>query len=529
MTIRSSVKRVHMVSLGCPKNRVDSEVMVGLLQQGDEFEMVGDAEGADIVVVNTCGFIESAKEESIEMILEMVARKDRGALEKVVVTGCLAQRYSADLEREIPEVDAFLGTSTFPAIARALRGELDARSYIEPGSFLMSDEVARTNTIRGGTAYLKIAEGCSRSCSFCIIPSIRGAQRSRPIDDVVAEARRLAKSGVREIILVAQDMTSYGIDLDPKTNRNYLARLLRRLDAEAEGIDWIRLLYMYPWNFSDELVEILADSERIVPYVDMPLQHISARILKSMRRNIQREAQRTLIAKLRAVDDLVLRTSLIAGYPGETDAEFEELLAWIQEVEFDRVGVFTYSPEEGTRAAELGDQLPEELKHERRARLMGVQREISERKNRAWVGQRTEVLVDGISPEHELVFEGRHYGQAPEIDGVVYLSFDYGGEIPKPGDLVEVEISDSTAYDLTGIVIPPEPVSLQSGPPRSKPALVGASEKSLGKPLGLRRDRSVARPRRCSHIASSSLLALALNSFALSSRDFSDAPLDSGV
>ena len=456
-------KRVHMISLGCPKNRVDSEVMVGLIQADQDFEMVSDADGADIVVVNTCGFIDNAKKESIDTILEMVDLKERGALEKVVVTGCLSQRYSDDLVREIPEVDSYLGTSTFTEIKRALRGELDQKSYIQPGSFLMSNEVARTNTIRGGTAYLKIAEGCSRNCSFCIIPSIRGKQVSRTIDDVVAEARMLGHNGVRELVLVAQDMTSYGIDLDPKHNRDYLERLIRRLDEEDIAIEWVRLLYMYPWNFTDELVELLATSKRLLPYVDMPLQHISRRILKSMRRNIQRDAQMTLIDKLRQIPDLILRTTFIVGYPGETEEEFQELLDWVEEVEFDRVGVFTYSPEEGTHAATLEDDVPEEVKQERYERLMTLQQEISLRKNKEWVGTTTEVIVDGISEEHELVFEGRHYGQAPEIDGVVYLSFDYGGKIPTPGDIVEVEIQNATEYDLVGVVIPEQPINLERG------------------------------------------------------------------
>jgi ribosomal protein S12 methylthiotransferase len=445
-----------MVSLGCPKNRVDSEVMVGLIQDDGEFDMVADADTADVVVVNTCGFIDDAKEESIDTILEMVERKKVGLLDKVVVTGCLAQRYSGDLEVEIPEVDAILGTKTFTAINEALKGELADKTYIQPGSFIMDHEVARTNTVRGGTAYLKIAEGCSRSCTYCIIPKIRGKQESRTIDDVVAEAKRLGKSGVKEIILVAQDMTSYGIDIDPKENRDYLVRLLRRLDAEATDIDWVRMLYMYPWNFTEELLDILQQENRILPYVDMPLQHINQRILKSMRRNIQRDRQMELIDRLRAVDDLVLRTTFITGYPGETDEEFQELYEWVEQVRFDRVGVFTFSPEEGTPAAEMDGQLPEEVKHARRDALMALQREISLQKNQEWVGYNTDVIVDGISEAHEAVLEGRHYGQAPDIDGVVYLSFDYGGEMPTPGDIVEVEIQQATDYDLAGVVIPRE-------------------------------------------------------------------------
>lgn len=458
-------KKVHMVSLGCPKNRVDSEVMVGLIQGDETFEMVGEAGEADIVVVNTCGFIDQAKEESVNTILEMVERKKRGELGKVVVTGCLSQRYSGDLEVEIPEVDAILGTKTFTSINDALHGRLEQKSYIQPGSFIMNHEVARTNTVRGGTAYLKIAEGCSRSCSFCIIPTIRGKQSSRTIDDVVAEARQLGRAGVKEIILVAQDMTSYGIDLDPRKNRDYLVRLLRRLEEEAVEIKWVRLLYMYPWNFTDELVELFQQAERLVPYVDMPLQHVNRRILKSMRRNIQRDAQKELIARLRGIDDLVLRTSLIAGYPGETDEEFQELYDWVEEVRFDRVGVFVYSPEEGTPAAEMDDQVEEAVKVERRNALMELQRGISEENNQRWVGYTTQVLVDGVSEEHEFVLEGRHYGQAPEIDGVVYLSFDYGGEMPTPGDFVEVEIQQATAYDLMGSVIPDDPLGLNSGVP----------------------------------------------------------------
>ena len=456
-------KKVHMVSLGCPKNRVDSEVMVGLIQDDGDFEMVADADDADIVVVNTCGFIDAAKEESVDTILEMVDRKKKGALSKVVVTGCLSQRYSDELEVEIPEVDALLGTKTFTSINQALRGELKDKAYIQPGSFIMDNEVARTNTVRGGTAYLKIAEGCSRSCSFCIIPTIRGKQKSRTIDDVVAEARRLGRAGVKEIILVAQDMTSYGIDLDPRKNRDYLLRLLRRLEEEAVEIDWVRLLYMYPWNFTDELVDLFRTGERLVPYVDMPLQHVNRRILKSMRRNIQRDAQKRLIERLRSIDDLVLRTSLIAGYPGETDAEFQELYDWVEEVEFDRVGVFVYSPEKGTPAAEMDNQVEEHVKIERRDALMELQRGISEKKNEAWVGVTTDVLVDGVSEEHEFVLEGRHYGQAPDIDGVVYLSFDYGGDMPTPGDFVEVEIQQSRAYDLMGAVIPEDPLGIKSG------------------------------------------------------------------
>jgi ribosomal protein S12 methylthiotransferase len=437
--------------------------MLGMIQDGKDYEVVPNAEDADIVVVNTCGFIDAAKEESIDTIMEMVELKNRGLLKKVVVTGCLSQRYSEDLVREIPEVDTFLGTKTFTAIRQALSGELKERAYIQPGSFIMDHEVARTNTIRGGTAYLKIAEGCSRSCSFCIIPKIRGTQVSRTLDDVVIEAQKLAAAGVREVVLVAQDMTSYGIDLNPKANRDYLVQLLRRLDSEVPDLAWIRPLYMYPWNFTDDLLDCFQSLERVVPYVDMPLQHINDRILKSMRRNIKREKQRDLIARIRAIDDMVLRTTFIVGYPGETDEEFQELYDWVKEVEFDRVGVFTYSPEEGTEAATLGMEVPQHIMDERRNALMELQQEISLRKNREWIGNVTQVIVDGISEEHELVFEGRHYGQAPDIDGVVYLSLSPDGDLPTPGQVVDVQITDATEYDLVGEVIPREPINLMSG------------------------------------------------------------------
>lgn len=451
--------KVHMISLGCPKNRVDSEVMVGQIQDDEDFELTEDCGDADIAVVNTCGFIDESKEESIETILEMTQRKDHGDLEKVVVTGCLSQRYADELEKEIPEVDAYLGTKTFTAINDALRGDLEEKSYIRPGSFVMDNEVSRTNTIRGGTAYLKIAEGCSRNCSFCIIPDIRGDQQSRTLEDVVQEAKRLDDNEIKEIILVAQDMTSYGIDLDPRNNQDYLVRLLRRLEEELSGVEWVRLLYMYPWNFSDELLEVMQQADRVVPYVDMPLQHVNERILRSMKRNVTRDQQKELIDRIRSVDDMVLRTTFITGYPGETEQEFQELYDWVEEVEFDRVGVFTYSEEEGTAAAEMDDQVPEEVKIERRNALMELQQQISLKKNREWIGYTTDVIVDGISEEHELVFEGRHYGQAPDIDGKVYLSFDFGGDMPTAGDMVEVEINDATPYDLRGVVIPDEPIA----------------------------------------------------------------------
>ncbi|MEO1266979.1 MAG: 30S ribosomal protein S12 methylthiotransferase RimO [Myxococcota bacterium] len=449
------MKRVHIVSLGCPKNRVDSELMIGQLQ-AEGYTVSPTPEGADVLVVNTCAFIDSAKEESIDAILEMAQYKAAGAAERLIVTGCMAQRYGQELERSMPEVDTFLGTHEFGRIGAAIRDELPDRAYIREGSYLYNAQDTRTNTVRGGTAYVKVSEGCNRSCAFCIIPKIRGRQVSRPVGDVITEVERLGTQGVREVVLVAQDMTSYGVDYG---DRRALVKLLQGLN-EVQTVDWVRLMYMYPWNFTDELLETIVHSDRILPYIDMPLQHIAAPILKRMRRNIKREAQRDLIARLRQVPGSVLRTTFIVGFPGETDADFQALCDWVEEVEFDRVGVFTYSKEEGTAAAQMEDQVEPHVMEERRDHLMALQQPISERKNRALIGQRLQVLVDGVSDEHEYVYEGRYYGQAPDIDGVVYLSYDEGAALARPGSMVEVVIEDASAYDLVGWVVPDAPLVL---------------------------------------------------------------------
>jgi ribosomal protein S12 methylthiotransferase len=451
LVAQASRKRVHVVSLGCPKNRVDSELMIGLMKGGG-YDLTDAAEEADVIVVNTCAFIESAKVESIDTILDMARYKERGVgrAEKLVVTGCMAQRYGHELATEMPEVDYFLGTNEFKRINEALSGALPDREYISYGSALYQSDEQRVNTIRGGSAYVKISEGCNRVCSFCIIPKIRGKQVSRPIDDVIREARFLGAAGVREINLIAQDLTSYGVDLG---NRQALEQLLVGLE-EVPGIEWVRLHYAYPWNFTDRLIGILRDSKKVVPYVDMPLQHISDDILRAMRRNVKREAQRELIGRLREIPGMVLRTVFISGFPGETQAHHEELRDWMREVEFDHVGVFTYSKEENTEAAELPDQVAAEVAEERRAELMELQSGISRRKNEARIGQRLRVLVDGVSEEHEYVLEGRHQGQALDIDGVTYLSFEGDDVGPVvPGQFVEVEIDDATEYDLVGVVV----------------------------------------------------------------------------
>lgn len=440
-------QRVHLVSLGCPKNRVDSELMAGLMG-ADGAQLTDDPEQADAIVVNTCAFLESATQESIDTILEMSRLKESGRCRRLIVTGCMVQRYGDELVDSLPEVDAFLGTNELTRINGAIAGDLPERAYLSYGSHLYEAGAPRYPVTLGGSTYLKIAEGCNRTCSFCIIPSIRGRQVSRPIPDLLREAEMLAEMGIVELVLIAQDLTSYGVDLGI---RDGLERLLQGLD-EIGGLRWVRLMYCYPWNFTDRLVSILRDSQRIVPYVDMPLQHISDRILKSMRRNVRRDQQKRLIGKLRDIEGLVLRTTLIAGYPGETDAEFAELRDWVREVRFDHMGVFPFSREPGTAAAQLPDQIAERVKEHRCEELMEIQQEIALQANRARVGQRMEVLVDGPSPQHEWVLAGRHYGQAPDIDGCVYLSFEDGATLPAPGDMVTVEIEDATPYDMVGLV-----------------------------------------------------------------------------
>lgn len=439
--------RVHVVSLGCPKNRVDSELMIGQMKLGGH-QLVGEAEQADVIVVNTCAFIESAKQESIDAILDAARLKTEGRAQKVIVTGCLAQRYGHELLNELPEVDHFLGTNEFKRINDAIAGRLPEREYITYGSALYTSDEERINTIRGGSAYVKVSEGCNRTCSFCIIPKIRGKQVSRPIDDVVREARLLGAAGVREINLIAQDLTSYGVDLGGK---DMLCDLLDSLE-DVGGIEWVRLHYAYPWGFTDRLLEIVGRGGKVIPYIDMPLQHVTDPMLKAMRRATRRKTQEELIAKLRNIDGMVLRTVFITGFPGETDADFRELHDWVRDVQFDHVGVFPYSREENTESYDMPDQVEAAVAEARRDELMELQSGISRERNEARIGQKMRVLVDGVSEEHDYVFEGRHYGQALDIDGVVYLSYENGAAPAVPGSFVEVVIDDATEYDLVGVV-----------------------------------------------------------------------------
>jgi ribosomal protein S12 methylthiotransferase len=441
--------RVYMHTLGCPKNRVDSEVMLGTLAEAG-YRLVPEPEKADIIVVNTCGFIESAKAESVEAIVELADLKATGRCKKLVVTGCLVQRHADELARALPEVDHFLGTGAYQDVARIVASAQAARVVVPDPDFVHSAASPRVNSLPSHTAYLKISEGCDNACAFCIIPKLRGAQRSRPIDDVVAEAAALAAQGTIELSLVAQDLTAYGYDLPGKLRLQHLLPELCKVD----GIRWIRLHYAYPRDVPDVLMDVMAREPKIVKYLDMPLQHSSDRLLRSMKRGRDSVFLRDLLARLRGrVPGLALRTSLIVGLPGETEADFDDLLSFVEEQRFERLGVFEYSAEEGTPAADMPDQVPEALKKERYARIMEIQQAISRAHQQAMIGRRVEVLVEGRAEETEHLLAGRHAQQAPEIDGITYIN----DGVAYPGELVTVEVTDASDYDLVGHVVARDP------------------------------------------------------------------------
>lgn len=437
-------KTIHFVSLGCPKNRVDSEVMLGVAR-GAGYEHVADASEAAVIVVNTCGFIEPAKQESIETIVELGAYKETGACRTLVVTGCLSQRYSADLAAGMPEVDHFLGSSDMHKLSLVLAGRAERLLVGNPADWIVSADDPRVLTTRGASAYVKLAEGCNRKCSFCVIPALRGRQRSRTPDDLVAEVERLAAAGVREVNLISQDTVAYGRDLPGEV---VLADVVERI-AEVPGIAWVRLHYLYPETLTARLVELLGQHPRVLPYVDMPLQHASDTMLRRMRRGHGGKRLYTLVERLRTqVPDLVFRSAFIVGHPGETEAEFAELLAFVSWAKLHRVGVFKYSDEAEAPSHALPGHVPARVAERRAKKLMTLQRKISRQHLAALVGAELEVLVEGPSEEHELVMTGRYFGQAPEIDGCVYLS----GEEVRPGELWRATITAATDYDLLGEV-----------------------------------------------------------------------------
>jgi ribosomal protein S12 methylthiotransferase len=449
------VIKVGMVSLGCPKNLVDSEVMLGTLQ-GSGYAITSDPAEADVIVVNTCTFIEPARRESIDTILEMAEHKRTGRCRRLVVAGCMVQANHDELRSAIPEIDALVGLNDIERIAEACA--LSAGARFETGlaraRYLYSHESPRTLATPGHTAYLKISEGCDHTCAFCAIPSFRGAQRSRPISSIVAEARRLAAGGVREINLIAQDTTDYGSDLGDGTTA---AALLRALDA-VDGIRWFRVMYAYPNRITPQFVEALAAGRRLARYLDLPLQHADPHLLKAMRRGGSAEGHLKLLETLRrGVPGIALRTTFIVGFPGETEERFETLCRFVRDAEVDHVGTFTYSEEKGTPAATLPDDVPADVKEDRRGRLMAIQERLSARRNRALVGRTVEVLVDGTHEESDLVLCGRTEGQAPEIDGRVLIT-----DAPRPlspGEIVPVRIAEAHPFDLVGAALEATPAA----------------------------------------------------------------------
>ncbi len=463
--------KIGVVSLGCPKNLVDSEVMLGLTEQAGH-AITADASEADVLIVNTCAFIDRAKQESIDTILEMAQHKQGGNCRRLVVTGCLAERYRDELQEQIPEIDAVLGTGDVEAIVSAVEGAaaepratpvtLFARhtsgAVVERGAlsarhrdathplptYLYDAATPRRLTTPGHYAYVKIAEGCDYNCAFCIIPRLRGPYRSRSIASVVEEAKRLADRGVKELLLVSQDTTFYGVD---RKERHALAQLLRALNA-IDGLRWIRLLYLYPTTITAPTIDAIAECEKVASYIDLPLQHASDAVLKRMRRPGSRRSYEALLTGLRErIPDVTLRTTLITGFPGETEADVRELEGFLRTVEFDHVGVFRYSEEEGTAAADLPDDVPARTKAARQRRLMQLQQTIVARRLAARLGQEVDVLVDGPSPEHELVVQGRLEGQAPDIDPVAYFT-DCDPTDLLPGDLVRAVVVDTRGYDV---------------------------------------------------------------------------------
>jgi len=489
----SITMKIGFLSLGCPKNLVDGEVMLGMARAAGH-DITTDAANAEVLVVNTCAFIDSAKQESIDAILEMAAQKRDGRCSRLVVTGCLAERYRDELRKEIPEIDAVLGTGEVPLILDAigsqrsgirdqgvgiapaavpltffekspgrLAGGNGLVEAVAPGSpipdpriidpaigeprvpdYLYDADTPRYLTTPKHFAYVKVAEGCDYTCAFCIIPTLRGSYRSRTSESIVREARALAERGVRELLLISQDTTFFGID---RGERGALGRLLRELNA-IDGLAWIRLLYLYPTTITDDVLAAMAECEKVCRYIDLPLQHASAEVLKRMRRPGNRHTYDKLLARIRSrVPDVTLRTTLIVGFPGETDADFAELEGFVADTEFDHLGVFTYSHEEGTRAFGLPDDVPAAVKRRRRNALMARQKKIVAQGHKARIGSEVDLLIDGPSAEHEMVLQGRLEGQAPDIDSVVYLT-DCDPTGLETGALIRARVVGAKGYDL---------------------------------------------------------------------------------
>jgi ribosomal protein S12 methylthiotransferase len=449
---------VYFVSLGCPKNLVDSQVMLGLLEK-ERYSITDQPENAEVIIVNTCSFIQASKEESIDTILEMAQLKQSAKCKVLVASGCLSQRYSKELENEMPEVDLFIGTGQYHRITELLADHgksleigapLPKRSYVDQPAFIHTENDPRLHTGPSYSAFLKLSEGCNRRCAFCIIPKLRGNVRSRTVESLVTETHGLALRGVRELNLVAQDLTEYGMEWK---YRERLETLLPEL-CKIDGIDWIRLHYVYPDQFSDELVELIANQPKIVKYLDMPIQHTNDRVLKSMNRKLTKEKLFDVVKKLRAkIPGIVFRTSIIVGFPGETEEEFQELCQDLEKLNLDHVGVFRYSKEEGTKAAEMDNQIHPGTKRRRAKTLIEILQRQSLKNHERYVGQTVPVLIEGPSQETELLIQGRMPTQAQEIDGHVLIN-DLESlsdqESLRPGDLIEVEITEALPHDLLG-------------------------------------------------------------------------------
>lgn len=437
-----------LISLGCSKNLVDSENFIGILVNKKGFEVTSELNEADMIIVNTCGFIGDAKKESIETILEVSELKETGNLKKIIVTGCLAQRYAEEILKELPEVDAVIGTGEIDKIEKVVDEILNDKNPVETSSmdFLTNANTDRILTTASHTAYLKISEGCDRRCTYCIIPQLRGRLRSRTIEDILVEANNLVKSGVRELNLLAQETTEYGIDLYKEKS---LAKLMKEL-VKIEDLKWLRTYYMYPDSVTDELIQVMKTEDKICKYFDIPIQHVSDSILQNMGRAKTGAHLKDILYRIRKeIPNATFRTSVIVGFPGETQENFEELRDFLEEFQFDYVGVFKYSREEDTKAYDMDNQVPEEIKEERWVELTNLQSKIAETKNRVMLGQTVEVMIDGVSTESEYLLEGRTKGQALEIDGKVLTN----DGTAKPGEIVKVKLEQNFDYDFIGPIV----------------------------------------------------------------------------
>lgn len=433
------MEKIHIITLGCSKNTVDSEYMLGILKEG--YELTTNIEESDIVIINTCAFIKDAKEESINTIFEVVNLKSDGIINKIIVAGCLSQRYYEELLKEIPEIDLFIGTSNYDEIFTMLKESKEGTAVKNP-SRIIPDNLPRILTESKHYAYVKIAEGCDNLCTYCIIPQLRGKYRSRKIEDIVEETRILAAEGIKEIIIIAQDTSKYGIDL---YGEKKLHTLLEKI-SEVKGVEWIRVHYIYPEDFYEKLLETFVSNEKLLNYFEIPLQHVNDKVLKRMNRKTDRKSIDALLKSIRSrIPDAVIRTTFIVGFPGETQEQFEELEEFIEEFKFDRLGVFSYSEEEGTPAAKMAESIDEDIREERRNILMEKQMNISIEKNKTFINKRFNVIIDSHIEENRYI--GRTYMDSPDIDGNVYVDSRYELE---PGDIVDVKITEALEYDLVG-------------------------------------------------------------------------------